>query len=39
MKSSTKTNTEDWNIPKDEQPVDETFSYYSIDLLIDADLV
>lgn len=39
MKSGTKTDTVEWNIPKNVQLVDETFNHGSIDLLIDADLL
>jgi len=39
MKSGTKTDTAEWNIPKDVQLMDETFNHGSIDLLIDANLL
>jgi hypothetical protein len=39
MKSGTKTDTVEWNIPKNVQIVDETFIHGSTDLLVDADLL
>jgi hypothetical protein len=39
VKSGTKTDTVEWNIPKDVQLVDKTFNHGSTDLLIDVNLL